>query len=142
VARHPDADVDPSHGGVVYVGFSMGATFGVSVVTADPSRFPRAIMIEGGVTDWSRGRIRRFATSGGKRVLLACGLARRVGQAEPIARAMAAEHLGAKVIFGKNEAGDEYGHGYDGPVADAVGAELGWLLEGDPRWAGVPPGTK
>jgi hypothetical protein len=35
--------------------------------------------------------------------------------------------------------GDEGAHTYDGKVADAVGRELGWLVEGDPLWAGFMP---
>src|SRR4029077_2568744 len=51
-ARYPGY-VDAS--GVLYTGFSLGAILGVGVITGDPARFPRAVLIEGGEDKWSPG---------------------------------------------------------------------------------------
>jgi len=69
-ARYADyVDLGP----VLFVGFSMGANFGAEVVQRHPARFPRAILIEGGNTDWNDRSCRKFAKAGGGRILFGCG---------------------------------------------------------------------
>ena len=72
---------------------------------------------------------RAFASAGG-RLLFACGQPSCKGEVSAprtlLSRAGATVH----VVYG-----DERAHTYDGKVADAIGPELGWLTEGDPRWA-------
>lgn len=138
VAAHPEVDLDRA----VYAGFSMGATFGVAVLVARAGRFSKAILVEGGITDWSAGRIAAFAPGGEtgpdateRRVLFAVGRAVKVPQAEAIASAMKRARIDARVVFGVDENGAEYGHGWDGPVARQIEDALPWLLAGDARWA-------
>ncbi len=138
VARYPDVD----EADAIYAGFSMGATFGVPVLVARATRFSRVILVEGGITDWSAGRIAAFARAAkngaaknGHRVLFAVGRAVKVPQAEAIVRKMKSAGIAAQSVFGVDEAGAEYGHGWDGPVAAQIERALPWLLEGDVRYA-------
>lgn len=62
--------VDP--GPMIYVGYSQGAAYGPSVVMKSPARYPRVVMIEGGVAGWDA---KAFAKAGGQRMLFACGQA-------------------------------------------------------------------
>ena len=133
-ARFPDADL----GSAVYAGFSMGATFGVAPLVERAKRFPRALMIEGGVTDWSVGRIQKYASGGGLRVLFVCGLRRRVALATEVAVTMRPYGLAADVVLGEDADGQEAGHTYYDGVATAVGDRFSWLVEGDVRWGSVP----
>jgi hypothetical protein len=129
-ARFPHAEMD----GAIYAGFSMGATFGVAPLVERAKRFPRALMIEGGVGDWSTGRIQTYAANGGLRVLFACGLRRRLPLATSIVMSMRAQGLAAEVVLGEDPSGVEAGHTYYGDVTRVVGERFAWLVEGDPRW--------
>ena len=144
LARELDAAVDAlaarypervAEGPVVYAGFSMGANFAVPALVAEPARFPRVIMVEGGVTDWTRARINAFARGGGQRVLFACGRAERVPKAQRIAEAMRTAGLDAHVVFGRDDDGSAHGHDEGGAVATAIVSELDWLVAGDARWS-------
>jgi len=116
-------------GPILYAGFSLGAIVGVGIVSDQAARFPRAVLIEGGHSQWTRERAQAFASAGG-RVLFACGQPSCKSEVTApktlLSRAGAAVH----VVYG-----DERAHTYDGKVADAISPELGWLTEGDPRWA-------
>jgi poly(3-hydroxybutyrate) depolymerase len=117
-------------GPVVYAGFSLGAILGVGIVAADADRFPRAVLIEGGLSSWSQARAKAYADAGGKRVLFACGQ-----------RSCKTESKGTEKLLGrmgietKSVYGGEVGHTYDGPVADQVAQALPWLIGDDPRWS-------
>jgi predicted esterase len=117
-------------GPIVYVGFSLGAILGVGIVTDDADRFPRAVLVEGGLSNWSQARAKAYADAGGKRVLFACGQ-----------RSCKAESKGAEKLLGRlgvearSVWGGDVGHTYDGPVADQVAQALPWLVSDDPRWA-------
>ena len=75
VAKYPGY-VD--EGPMLYTGFSLGAILGVAVVTREPARFPRAVLIEGGEDRWTPVLAAKYARGGGKKVLFACGLRGRV----------------------------------------------------------------
>ena len=130
-ARFPDfVDVGP----MMYAGFSLGAILGVSYVLRDPARFPRVVLIEGGEGGWGE---KKFAASGGVRVLWGCGQAGCVGGAKAMAARFERAKVPSKVVYGRGE-----GHSYTGAVADEIKKELSWLLEGDARWAaGSSAGT-
>ena len=119
---------------IVWVGFSMGASFAVMTIAERPTQLPRVVMIEGGVTDWSPARIQRFAAHGGKRVLFGCGRASRVGVTQSIAKQMRAFGLEADVAIGSYPDGSEVGHDWGGPLADAMRTRFEWLIADDPRW--------
>ncbi len=143
VAREIDADlralaarypgyVDASS--VLYTGFSLGAILGVGVITSDPERYPRAVLIEGGEDKWSPALAAKYARAGGKRVLFACGLRGRVPAAQQAAAMLERAGVEAHVVLGKLPDAGQFAHWYNGPIAEETRAQLPWLLEGDARW--------
>jgi len=60
-------------GGGVYTGYSQGATMGALMVVDHGADFPHLVLVEGGWGDWTLGRAKRFAATGGKNVALVCG---------------------------------------------------------------------
>jgi pimeloyl-ACP methyl ester carboxylesterase len=125
-------------GPVLYAGFSLGAILGVSVVSHDPKRFSRAVLIEGGEDKFASDAAAEFAHGGGQRVLFACGLKTRVEPAQRAADAIQRAGASARVVFGKPPDASQFMHSYDGPVAEEIRGQLDWLLEGDPRWTASP----
>jgi hypothetical protein len=135
VARYPGY-VDDT--GMLYTGFSLGAILGVGVITRDPARFPRAVLIEGGEDKWTPGLAAKYGKGGGQRVLFACGLRGRVPAAQQAAALLEHAGVGARVVLGKLPDAGQFIHWYNGPIAEETRAAEPWLFEGDARWA-VPP---
>ncbi len=124
----------PEHadeGPVLYAAFSLGAILGASVVKKDAGKFPRVVFVEGGHEKLSAASAKAYAKAGVTKLLFGCG--------QP---ACSTVTKGALPWFEKAgvEArvanGGKVGHTYDGPVAQAVGAQWTWLVDGDPRWLG------
>jgi len=116
-------------GPAVYVGFSRGAFLGASLIAKSPSKYPRAIMIEGGQSAWTDASAAAFARGGGKRVLFACGQPSCVAESEPASQLLARAHVTTRIVHGEGE-----GHGYEGPVKEQVRAALSWLVADDAAW--------
>jgi hypothetical protein len=131
VTRYPGY-VD--EGGMLYTGFSLGAILGVGVITHDPARFPRAVLIEGGEDRWTPGLAASYAKGGGQRVLFACGLRGRVGAAQQAASMLEHAGVGARVVLGKLPDAGQFMHWYNGPIAEETRAAQPWLFESDARW--------
>ncbi len=131
VARYPGYVDD---GAMLYTGFSLGAILGVGVITRDPARFPRAVLIEGGEDRWTPGLAARYGKAGGRRVLFACGLRGRVPAARQAASILERAGVEAHVVLGKLPDAGQFIHWYNGPIADETLAATPWLFEGDPRW--------
>src|SRR5262249_40946084 len=121
------AYVDP--GPVLYTGFSLGAIMGVPYLKRDPLRATRAVLTEGGHDAWTPDVARRFKARRGGRVRFACGLAGCVGESRAAAANLERAGVATKIVYA------QYGHAYDGPVADRIRGALDWLFEGDARWA-------
>jgi hypothetical protein len=121
-------------GPLVFTGFSLGAILGPSILARNPSRFPRAVLIEGGEDRFTSGYAKAFARGGGQRVLFACGLKFRVAAATRAAHLLESTGVPSRVVLGKLPDAGEFIHWYNGPVADEIRAQLDWLLEGDSRW--------
>jgi pimeloyl-ACP methyl ester carboxylesterase len=130
-ARYPDYVDD---GPMLYTGFSLGAILGAWIITHDPERYPRAVLIEGGEDRFSPAVASKYARGGGRRVLFACGLKARVASATQAARTLEHAGVGARVVLGKLLEKGEFIHWYNGPVAEETKAQLEWLFEGDARW--------
>jgi len=115
---------------MLYVGYSQGAYEAPPLVMKRPGVFSRVLLIEGGQQGWDP---RRFAASGGQRVLFACGQA----PCDAGARASAATFQGAgvpsKVLYSPGA-----GHIFWGPVSASTQGEWAWFVEGDPRWSRAP----
>jgi hypothetical protein len=124
---------------MLYTGFSLGAILGVSVIARDPTRFPRAVLIEGGEDKWTAALAAKYAQGGGMRVLFACGLRFRVPAAEKAAATLERAGVSSHVVLGKLPDKPQFIHWYNGPIADETRAQEPWLLEGDSRWEGSEP---
>jgi hypothetical protein len=136
-AVHALADRYPGYvdsGAMLYTGFSLGAILGVGVITRDPARFPRAVLIEGGEDKWTAALASQYAKAGGQRVLFACGLRNRVPAAQRTATMLEKAGVGGRAVLGKLPDTGQFIHWYNGPIADETRAALPWLLEGDSRW--------
>lgn len=124
--------VFPKHvapGPVLYTGFSRGAFLGASIIAKSPSKFPRAILIEGGQSAWTDQTAAAFTKNGGKRVLFACGQPSCVAEAEPASQLLARANGATKIVHGEGE-----GHGYKRQVRDQIRAALDWVTDGEPAW--------
>lgn len=117
-------------GGVVWVGFSLGAIMGVAIAARRPADFPTLVLVEGGVDRLTDEVMRKLAKGGTERVLLAC--AQRGCGAPAKSRAARLEALGIRAAV--VDAGN-IGHTYDGKVADGIQAALPELLA---RAVGTP----
>lgn len=117
-------------GPILLIGFSLGAIYGSPLLQLEPRRFPRAVLIEGGLEAWNSTKAKAFVAGGGSRLLFACGQADCMGKAKRLAPNL--ERVGLPTRFGGDP---KAGHTYDGNVALAVESEFNWLVEGDPRWA-------
>jgi hypothetical protein len=130
-ARYPGYVDD---GAMLYTGFSLGAILGVAVITREPARFPRAVLIEGGEDKWTPAVAAKYAKAGGQRVLFACGLRGRVPAAQQAASMLQHAGVGARAVLGKLPDTGQFIHWYNGPIAEETRAAEPWLFEGDPRW--------
>jgi predicted esterase len=117
--------VDP--GPMMYQGFSLGANLAPGIVMGDPSRFPRMLLIEGGTSGWND---RKYADSGGQRVLWACGQAGCAATASALAARLTQKNVPSRVAYAPGA-----GHTQGGAVADAIRVDWSWLIADDPRWA-------
>lgn len=124
---HPER-IAPDSG--VYAGFSQGAIMGAPVVPEYGKEFPTLALIEGGFQYWSPARARRFAETGGRRVLFACGTTWCAnGSREP------AEWLKASGVEVRIEYAEGAGHTAGGEVMKRTENALPWLLAGDRNWS-------
>lgn len=114
---------------LVYAGFSRGAFLGPGIITKHPDLFGRAILIEGGQSEWSPQLAAGFAKSGGKRVLFACGQSSCLDESNPAANLLKSQKLETKVVIGNGE-----GHGYKKQVKEELKKNFEWVVEGDPAW--------
>jgi pimeloyl-ACP methyl ester carboxylesterase len=114
----------------LYVGFSIGARLGVSLAVEHPGRYPRLLLSEGGHDAWTAATIRRFVEGHGERVLFACGDMACVAEAKPKAALLEQAGVQTKLVYGAGSRHEPYG-----PIFDETRKAIGWLVEGDPRWA-------
>jgi pimeloyl-ACP methyl ester carboxylesterase len=120
---------DAARTGVVYAGYSQGATMGALMIVDHADVFTRLVLVEGGTSEWSLSRAREFRRRGGERVLFACG------QAHCRDGARGSSHwLGQADVAVRVEYAPGAGHRPDGRVGDRVAEAFEWVTEGDPRW--------
>jgi hypothetical protein len=123
-----------SDGPALYAGFSLGAILGVPIVSANPARFPRAILVEGGHDGWTDARAASFARGARDagitpRVLFVCAQNGCVGDATPAKRTLLRHGVEVEIVSAGN-----VGHRYDGPVAAMAKSRFAWMVEGLPGW--------
>jgi hypothetical protein len=112
----------------LYIGFSLGARFGISLALAHPGRYPRLLLSEGGHDAWTATSARSFAEGGGQRVLFGCGDLACVAEVTPKVPILEAAGVRVKLAYGAGS-----GHQPYGPLFD-VTKVIDWLFDGDPRW--------
>lgn len=113
----------------IYVGYSQGATMGALMLPAHGGQCPRLLLIEGGFADWSLTRARAFKSSGGERVLFACGTKHCAAKARDSMTTLRHAGIDAYVVSELSA-----GHTYGGMLARRVESELPKFLEGDERF--------
>lgn len=118
-----------AEGPLVFIGFSLGAIYGASLVQADPATYARVVFIEGGVSAWTPYSAKKFAQAGGQRLILACGQADCLARVRRLGPAL--ERAGLPTRVGGSA---KAGHSYDGEVANVVRENWDWFIEGDGRW--------
>jgi predicted esterase len=109
-------------------GFSLGAAEAALLAEKDGNEFPRLALLEGGVDQWPDANIGEFGARGGQRVLFGCGSSWCTPSAAAASERIQRSGLNSRLVRAS------VGHTYVYAMQAAVRAELGWLLEGDPRW--------
>lgn len=107
----------------IYTGYSQGATMGALMVVRHGDLFDRLVLVEGGYSEWNVPIAKRYAASGGKRVLVACGTEHCRRRAEA-----SVTHLIRGGVQARLEYAAGAGHIYGGAVAEQVVAAWPWLL--------------
>ncbi len=115
--------------GAAFLGYSQGGIMGSLAIQRLAGQFSRAALVEGGFSEWNVPVSKKFVQDGGQRILVVCGIAECQRRARTTVGYMRRGGAQAKLVY--VEGG---GHRYDGPIAEAVAAELEWFLGGDPRW--------
>jgi predicted esterase len=114
---------------VLYAGFSQGATMGALLLLRHAKRFPRAVLIEGGIYDWTDSAAQSYRRAGGQRVLFACGQGPCLVRARRSSDTLERAGVSARAVFG------EGGHTYEAGVRAQLRAHFDWLIEGAPLWS-------
>jgi predicted esterase len=97
----------------VYAGFSQGATMGALMVIDHGRDFRALVLVEGGWSEWTFKRARRFRETGGESVALICGGAGCTARARQSAQIL--ERAGLRVHV---EHAEGAGHTFLGTVAE------------------------
>lgn len=116
----------------VAAGFSLGATEIAQMAIADPARFARIALLEGGHGVWTDTTARDFSSKGGLRVLFGCGSAWCTPLAKASAAVLERHGIEAHVVYAA------VGHTNDRPLQEAIMREIPWFFAEDPRWASTP----
>ncbi len=124
-ANYPSADSTNA----VYAGYSQGASMGALAIAGLDPTFARAILVEGGFTEWSLSSARRFESGGGRRILFVCGRRSCADGARRSARWLRRAGIEVEAVLALGA-----GHTPAGAVEDKTAERLPWLLNGDPRW--------
>lgn len=118
-----------TRGSDVYAGYSQGATMGALMLPGIGSRFPLALLIEGGYEQWPVKNAQHFAREGGRRVFFACGTTSCDRGAERSVRWL---DRGGVAANRKTAVGA--GHTPAGAVGAVAREGLTWLVEGAAPW--------
>jgi predicted esterase len=113
----------------IYAGFSLGAILGNRLLTAEPGRFPRAFLVEGGAGFWNAARARAFVSGGGVAVYFGCGGAGCARSAAAAAKALNGAGARSEVITVKG-----LGHNYGPPFPGRAKPTFDRLVADAPGW--------
>lgn len=112
----------------VWVGFSLGAIHLAPLARGTPARYPRIVLVEGGLDDWDRRAIARWVRGGGRKIGFACGRDGCRRRAERLSAALDAAGGGGRVAFAP------IGHNFYGPILAPARTMFDWLVEDDARF--------
>jgi hypothetical protein len=118
-----------AEGPMIFVGFSLGAIQGADIVLWNPSRFSRAVLVEGGTANWSLQTAKSFARAGGRKLMFACGQEQCVKETQVGLHWLEVAGVDARTAYAGT-----IGHTYEGIVAEELTRQWSWLTEGDARW--------
>jgi pimeloyl-ACP methyl ester carboxylesterase len=124
--RHGDR---VANGPVIFAGFSLGAILGADIVLWKPSRYTRAVLVEGGTTNWSLATAKTFSKGGGGKMMFACGQDACVRETRTGLHWLEVVGVDARTAYAGT-----IGHTYEGIVAEELTRQWPWLTDGDPRW--------
>jgi len=91
---------------------SLGAIVGVGIVSGEPRVFPRAVLVEGGHSQWTRERARAFGAAGGRLPFLPCGQPSAEASSGAPKALLTRAGADVHVVYGTKRR-----HTYDGKVA-------------------------
>ncbi len=121
-------------GPLVYVGFSLGAIHAPALLAARGKPYPRVLLVEGGYREFTPELARRYAESGGERVLLVCAAKSCRGVFDSTERALEGAGMRTKLVGAAT-----HRHNLDGEMVQVIRREWPWLVEGVPGWQHYRP---
>jgi len=121
---------------ILLIGYGAGAEHSAELARQEPSFFSRVALIDGDARAFSPSTAAIYAKGGGKRVLFFCT------DVLCHERALARKTLLQRGKVGARAVLREVGPYLDSRFTTALSPELGWLLEGDPRWQKPQRGRK
>jgi hypothetical protein len=116
-------------GSVVLAALGPSVPQALEIALEEPSFFSRLVLIDGSLERLTLGVVQRFASAGGKSVLVVCS-------AGSPCRAGAAEHLRSLERAGVETRllAPEKGSGLDGEITALLTNEWPWFVRQEPRW--------
>jgi hypothetical protein len=135
-AKYPDHIVAGAP--AIYTAFSQGATMAGPLLARNASRFPRAVLTEGGHHAFEPdGLARAYAKAGGQRVLMTCSQGGCAPSFQLSRDALDRAGVATSVVFS-----GAHGHSMPPPVRESIHGALAWLTEGLAGWEDYATATK
>jgi hypothetical protein len=116
-------------GPVVYAGFSLGAINAPALLATRGLEYPRVLLVEGAYHEFRPDLARRFAESGGERVLFLCAAKSCGGLFDASVSALRQAGIDSKVAGAGTRR-----HNLDGQMVQVINREWPWLVAGLPAW--------
>jgi hypothetical protein len=102
---------------------------GAKVLADEPELFSEALLVEGGFTEFTPVVAGAWSKGGGKRALLACGIASCPSEWRRAEQALRQAGIESRVLDARTGR-----HNLDGEMMKALRAAFPWLVRDDPRW--------
>ena len=118
-----------AEGPVIYAGFSLGAINAPSLLHTRGRTYPRALLIEGAYREFTPELARRYAASGGERVLMLCAAQSCRGVFDASASALRQAGIETRQVGAGTRR-----HNLDGEMTEAIRKAWPWLVAGLPSW--------
>ena len=120
-------------GPLIYGGWSQGATLASQVIASRPGTYDRAVLVEVGHTPLDARQVAASLVAGGvTRAVVSCSSWKCRSFAKDFEAAASRRGLAVRV----NDVGLR-GHWFDGPVFRTLGPTFVWMVDDQPRFAGL-----